>query len=241
MACNLLFGRQESAEELNLIAPDLHEFGAENLAVHSGLVKTHYFYSPQMPLAERTAAAIYVIRHPADVLVSNFYYAQRSSGTVEASRDDFDRYVDRFIESRGDPRWIQLGMGSWEANVRSWLGRRHSFPVIQLKYEELTADPKAACAVLARLIRPDSSALEVEAAVLNSSFDRMRELEAGDIRERRIGIFYKPYLQGAIESGRRFMRSGAVGDGSRLMTPDQRARLAKGFERLLAELGYTNT
>ena len=72
-----------------------------------------------------------------------------------------------------------------------------------------------------------------------ASFDRLRGIEAADIREKRIGIFYKPYLQPAINSGLRFMRSGAVGDAERLLTSDQRTRVAKAFEGLTAELGYS--
>jgi len=239
MACNLLFGQQKSAQGLNVYAPDIHEIGARNLAAHAGLVKTHFPWSAELPLADRTAAAVYVVRHPADVLVSNFHYDQRSAGTANGSGEKFDRYVDRFIQFRGDPRWVELGMGSWEANVRSWLGQRHPFPVAVIRYEALSADPKKMCATLAQLLRPNSSDLEISAAVANSCFDRLRELEAADIRERRIGIFYKPYLQAAIDSGRRFMRSGAVGDGQRLLTPEQRVRLAQAFESVLKALGYT--
>lgn len=238
MACNLLFGSQESAEGLNLLAPDIHEMGAHRLAAHSGLVKTHFPYSAALPLADRTAAAIYVVRHPADVLVSNFHYAQRSAGMANASRQEFDQYVERFIQFRGDPRWIELGMGSWEANVRSWLGRRQPFPVVALRFEALSADPKNSCQTMAQLIRPGSTEVEIDAAVRNSCFDRLRELEAADIREQRVGIFYKPYLKAAIDSGRRFMRNGAVGDGARLLAPEQQARLEEAFAPLIAELGY---
>ena len=238
MACNLLFGPQQSAEALSFLAPDIHEVGPQPLAAHSGLVKTHFLHSPALPLAERTAAAIYVVRQPADVLESNFHYSRRSAGLAGESREEFDRYVDAFIQHRGDPRWLQLGMGSWEDNVRSWLGARHPFRVIPVRYEDLTADPRKVCAMLAQLFRPESTDLEIDAAVANSSFDRMRELEAADIRERRIGIFYKPYLQAAIDSGRRFMRSGEVGGGARRLTPEQRVRLATTFNKLHAELGY---
>ncbi len=238
MACNLLFGPQQSAEALSSLAPDIHEAGPQALAAHSGLVKTHFLHSPALPLVERTAAAIYVVRQPADVLESNFHYARRSAGLGGESREEFDQYVDAFIQHRGDPRWLQLGMGSWEDNVRSWLRVRHPFGVIPIRYEDLTADPRKVCTMLAQQFRPASSAQEIDAAVANSSFDRMRELEAADIRERRIGIFYKPYLQAAIDSGRRFMRSGEVGGGARRLTPEQRARLATAFNRLHAELGY---
>jgi Sulfotransferase domain len=238
MACNLLHGAQDSAAGLSLLAPDIHEIGAQRLAAHSGLVKTHFPYSDELPLAERTAGVIYVVRHPADVLVSNFHYAQRSARMDNATRQEFDRYVERFIQFRGDPRWIELGMGSWEANVRSWLGQLQPFPVVAMRYEALSADPKKTCRTMAQVFRPGSSDAEIEATVQNSCFNRLREIEAADIREQRIGIFYKPYLQAAIDSGRRFMRRGTVGDGAQLLSAEQQARLAGTFAPLLAQLGY---
>jgi hypothetical protein len=239
LVCNLLFGRQESAAALNVLAPDLHESGALlEQSGHAGLVKTHFPYARALPLAERTAAALYVVREPADVLASSFHYAQRSGAAADESRRGFDRYVDDFVSHRGDPRFLQLGMGSWVDNVRSWLRVPHPFPVLTIKYEDLHADPVAVCRGLAQLLRPQSSAQEIDAAVANASFARMREVEEADIRERRFGIFYKPYLQSAIDSGRRFMRRGGVGDGDQLLTPEQRARVRAACEPLVTELGY---
>jgi hypothetical protein len=240
MACNLLFGRQESASALNVLAPDIHELGTRLVnSAHAGLVKTHFLYSPQLPLIERTAAAIYVVREPADVLASNFYYSQRSTGHSDETRAAFEQYFDSFALNRGDPRWISLGMGSWEDNVRSWLDAARFFPVLIVRYEDISTDARRVCATLARMLKPASSAEEIDAAVTNSSFERMREVEAADIREKRIGIFYKPYLQASIDSGKRFMRRGAVGDGVTRLTHDQRVRLRTAFAPLLLKLGYS--
>ena len=236
LACNLLYGRQDSAAALAVLVPDVHESApaiADSTAAM--LVKTHYAFCAGMPLRERTAAAIYVVRDPADVLVSNFHYIQRSTAIAGAA---FDDYVDSFIRHRGDPRWSQLGMGSWEENVRSWLAPRQTFPVLRLRYEDLTADPESACRAMARLLGLDRSASQVHEAVLNSSFQRMREVEEADIREQRLGIFYKPYLQHAVDSGMRFMRSGVVGDGAARLDRAQRARLRSEFRPVLAQLGY---
>ena len=238
MACNLLFGRQESASALAAFAPDIHETGNSAAAIPSGLLKTHFAFSPSLPCAERTAAAIYVVRDPADVLASNFFYAQRSAPGSDDSPAAFDRYFDKFVENRGDPRWISHGMGSWEDNVLSWLKTPHPFPVLRIRYEDLSADPAGACRAIAALLRPASTDEELRQAVLNSSFSRMREIERADIREKRVGIFYKPYLQASIDSGSRFMRRGVVGDGSARLSADQRMRLRSEFEPLLRELGY---
>lgn len=240
MVCNLLFGRQESAATLATLAPDIHETGAAERRMRGALLKTHFPFSGSLPLAERTTGAIYIIRHPADVLVSNFFYSQRSAGNADPSAADFDRYVEMFLEHRGDKRWIELGMGSWEQNVRSWLGGGLPFPVVRIRYEDMIDDAQGACRRIARLLRPESSAADLEQAVQNSSFSRMRDIERADIRSKRVGIFYKPYLQASIDAGNRFMRRGLAGDGVARLNPQQRARLRDAFGALLREMGYTD-
>jgi hypothetical protein len=237
LVCNLLFGRQDSAAALNELAPDVHEM--ETLPLEPpALLKTHHAFSPRLPYANETRAAVYIVRDPADVLASNFFYAMRRGGAAADSPGAFDRYVDQFIANRGDSLWIERGMGSWEDNVRSWLHGTHSFPVLRVRYEDLSADPERVCGAIAQLLRPESTEAEIERVVFDSSFERLREIERSDIRKRRVGIFYKPYLQTSIDSGLRFMRRGVVGDGAARLTPEQRARLRGAFEPLLVELGY---
>jgi hypothetical protein len=241
MVCNLLFGRQETAAALATLVPDIHEVPVPTLCGgQRALLKTHFTFSESLPFADRTAAAIYIIRHPADVLVSNFFYSQRSAGNTDPSTADFDRYVEMFLEYRGDKRWIELGMGSWEQNVRSWLQGALPFPVVRIRYEDMIDDPQGTCRSMARLLRPESSAADIEGAVQNSSFSRMRDVERADIRGKRVGIFYKPYLQASIDSGNRFMRRGLAGDGVARLNPLQRARLRDAFGALLQELGYAD-
>jgi len=242
MACNLLFGRQESAAALNTLVPDIHESaGPAERPTHAGVLKTHFPFGADLPFAEQTAAAIYVVRNPADVLVSNFFYSQRSAGNADPSAEDFEQYFEMFIKHRGDRRWIERGMGSWQENARSWLWGEKPFPVVRIRYEDLLQNPQQACRSMAQLLRPASSASDIEDAVGNSSFARMREVERADIREKRVGIFYKPYLQASIDSGNRFMRRGLAGDGIERLTPEQRTRLREAFAPLLQELGYASS
>jgi hypothetical protein len=238
MACNLLFGPQSSAAALNVMAPDIYEWGGHRLVDHSGLVKTHFCYSAALPLVERTAAAIYVIRHPADVLLSNFHYSQRATKAAMSSRAAFDRYVEEFLQHRGDPYWVGRGMGSWEDNVRSWLNAGSAVRVLPIRYEELQQDPRRVGGVLAKVFGLRRTSQQIEEAVSNSSFEKMRAVEDADIRERRIGIFYKPYLDGSIEAGRRFMRSGVAGEARRWLTPTQQAQIAEVFGPTMRQLGY---
>jgi hypothetical protein len=237
-----LFGRQESAAEIATRIPDIHEWrNTAGQPFGGGLLKTHFPFSENVPFARSTAAAIYIVRHPADVLVSNFFYSQRSAGNANPSAADLDEYVEMFIAHRGDERWIARGMGSWEENVRSWLTAGLPFPVIRLRYEDMLDNPHGACAAMASLVRPVSAAADIEQAVQNSSFSRMRDIERTDIRDKRVGIFYKPYLQASIDSGNRFMRRGLAGDGMARLNAAQQARLSDAFGALLSELGYARS
>src|ERR1700733_1261230 len=66
LACNLLYGRQDSAEALRAWVPDMHGSApAIANSANARRVKTHYAFGAAMPLMERTAAAIYVVLYPA--------------------------------------------------------------------------------------------------------------------------------------------------------------------------------
>jgi aryl sulfotransferase len=240
LACNLVFGPLDSAAQLNQLAPDVHELRTiSGLPERTLLMKTHFLCSPQLPLLSQTAAAIYVVRHPADVMVSNFHYSQRSAPATSASAaGPFDRYVDAFIREHGDPRWRELGMGSWDENVRSWIDAQGSFPVLRLRYEDLLADAAAVSGDIGRFLGLTRTPEQVAAAAANASFERMREIEERDIGSRSVGIFYKPYLQESIAAGLRFMRSGRSGDGARALSAEQRHRFDEALGPVARTLGY---
>jgi hypothetical protein len=239
LACNLVFGEVASAAALNQLAPDLHEAGASFEPPDQPLlVKTHYCYSPQLRFADRTAAAVYVLRDPADVLVSNFYYSGRSGSPGGDRVELFERYLETFIAARGDPRWVSMGMGTWEENVRSWLGQRERFPVLLIRYEELLSDGARVAGQLCQSLGIRRDAAAVTAALEHSSFGRMRQIEEADIRARRVGIFYKPYLQAPIDAGVRFMRAGTRGGAAQLLSDEQWRRFNAAFGELRREFGY---
>jgi len=239
LACNLLFGTVDSAAKLNQLAPDIHELGAAiETPTQPLLMKTHFPYSATLPLASHTAGAIYVLRDPADVMLSNFHYGKRSRSKLGDDKAAFDRYVDAYIAARGDPKWIKLGMGRWESNVRSWIGAKHSFPVLQIRFEDLIADGLKVAGLLCRCLGIVRSAESIADSVAASSFERMRQIEETDIGGRRVGIFYKPYLQQPIDAGLRFMRSGKSGEAARVLSPDQRRRFDDAFRSIGRELGY---
>ena len=239
LACNLVFGTVESAESLNRMAPDLHELSPAFVPPPQPLLmKAHYRFSPDLRFADRTVAAAYVLRDPADVMISNFYYRARSGTAIANEAAQLAQYVDAFIAAGGDPRWIKLGMGTWEQNVRSWTDPSHGFPVLRIRYEDVLNDGPATGARLCQWLGISRTPTQVAAALANCSFGRMRQIEEADIAARRVGVFYKPYLQGPIESGMRFMRSGSSGSAASALSDAQWRRFNAVFGDLRAEFGY---
>ena len=237
LVCNLVFGLQDSASALNQLAPDIHELAAvPELPAGPVFLKTHFPFSPTVPLAQHTAGALYVVRNPADVMLSNFHYWKRA-GAV-SSNNDLPQYIDRYLAARGDPQWIQSRMGSWDEHLHSWLGTQHPFPVLAIRYEDLLADGQQGAQRICAFLGLQRTPQEIAAAVAGASFRRMKEIEEADINNRKVGIFYKPYLQQSIGAGLRFMRSGEAGEAGRVLTPEQRSRVTGIFGPLMRELGY---
>ena len=239
LACNLVFGSVDSAAKLAELAPDVHELnGACEITSPRVLMKTHFPYSPRLPLAARTAAAIYVVRHPADVMLSNFHYSRRRCAAAGDDAAALERYVDSYIAARGDPRWLELGMGSWEENVRSWVSGAREFPIMRVRYEDLRADVLKLARSLCEFLGLVRTHEQIERAASGASFERLKDIEEADIRAQRVGIFFKPYLRPGIDAGVRFMRAGQSGEGARSLPAHQRERFAAAFGTLQRELGY---
>ncbi len=240
LICNLVFGPQESAAALSRLAPDIHEFAtAPAPPTQPVFLKTHFPFSAALPLGAHTAAAIYVVRDPADVMLSNFHYSRRSGTTAADDEAALQQYVEQYLAAQGDPRWITARMGTWSEHVGSWLGVRHPFPVLPLRYEDLLSNGRQGAERICSFLGLTRTAEEIERAVSGASFRRMKEIEEADIRSRNVGIFYKPYLEPSINAGLRFMRSGTAGDAVRSLTPGQRQRIAAVFGPLMRELGYS--
>jgi hypothetical protein len=103
----------------------------------------------------------------------------------------------------------------------------------------MLADPNAFGRMLSELLNAAATAEQIERAVADSSFERMRQIEEADIRAKRVGIFYKPYLEETIKTGLRFMRAGRAGEAARMLSPQQRTRFVSAFGAIMGELGYS--
>src|SRR5262245_48104400 len=189
MIANLIAGDVTSSRQVTRQVPDIHDgINGEHLfGNHTVIVKTHWKFWSGIPLREDMAGVVYLIRHPIDVLESNLNYAFQRSGALRKAADDAEvaklaqRWADDYIEHGGCSRFLDYGIGTWEDNVRSWLGKGLSVPRLLVRYEELLADPVSGLTKVARFLGSRKTDDDIAQAVTRSSRPRMREIEEQEI------------------------------------------------------------
>jgi estrone sulfotransferase len=125
------------------------------------------------PFDPRFRRVIYVVRDPRDVAVSLYHY-QRKRGLID---DDYpmEKFVPRFIAGNfAEPQRL----GSWGANVTSWLAlRENSADFLLCRYEDLRANTRQELNRIAFFLGVNASQELLAEAVERSSVNRMQSLE----------------------------------------------------------------
>lgn len=244
MLLNLIFGTQETTEKLDTLIPDIHKItGQLQIRANASiLIKTHFLLSPTMPLFNHSAGFIYIVRNPIDVMMSNLNYIFMKQGIENNSvirNKKKEQYIEQFIDLCGDPYSIRAGRGSWVEHVRSWITNTHGFPSLVLKYEDLLADPVAQLDKISHFLKLRSSTKELQVAVENSSFERMKEIEENELAQKIQGFYLDENSEKGIAAGNRFMFRGKADEGEKEISPSQKARLLKRFDSTLRLAGYS--
>ncbi|MEL7446828.1 MAG: sulfotransferase domain-containing protein, partial [Pseudomonadota bacterium] len=191
-------------------------------------VKTHaanirgHANDPLFP-PDVTAGAIYIIRNPLDVAVSYAHHANKDfDWVIDFMADDgggLDNWDDR--SSQNVPQLMQ----SWSANVLSWTDC-DDFPVAILRYEDMLEDTRSCLEAVAEFCRIESTPTALDAAIEACRF------EALQARESETGFPEKP------SADRPFFRAGRTGDGLRLLSANQIARVVKDHAGVMQTVGY---
>ena len=166
-------------EEADMLLPTLHRRRAALAAkagktifckVHDACRRTSAG-GPLIP-EEVTLGALYVLRHPLDVAVSDAFYSNLTFSQSVA------RLNNPHTEQAGvsEPQLLQV-LFDWSGHVRSWTGA--PFPVLAVRYEDLLADAPGQLGRMARFLRLEGAGDEgrLRRAAAFSSFDRLREAE----------------------------------------------------------------
>lgn len=236
MLYHALFGAPEQSLDVNRKIPDIHRRTEVDPPVDGRLLaKTHFAFSPQHPHAARTTRAVYIARHPADVLLSALNY-HRLNGSVPMDQGD-EQYARLFLKAGGDEFYRRAGFGTWEQHAASWNGQQQ-FPVHLTTYERLKADPAAELRAILGFCGIDVPDERIAAAVEATSFDSMRAMEQ---REKAEGADRRlfPGTEQATQAGVFFMNKGLTGQSlDERIAPGLDAALRERFATTMARLGY---
>lgn len=208
----------QSIEESLQIRPLVQRLIARSKPGHH-FVKTHSCVATihDVPLInpEVTAAAIYILRNPFDVVPS---FARHSGLTIDEMIDAMSNPNAVFRSVDG----IYEMVGRWDEHIESWLnapGLPHHF----VRYEDMIADTRAAMTKTLEFLRIPINQSQLKKAVRASSFSELRR------QERQQGFSERPDRMEA------FFVTGTSGGWRDALTPGQVARIRYEFEDALGK------
>jgi hypothetical protein len=184
------------------------------------LIKSHFPYNPAIPAIRLTNKAIYLIRHPIDVMMSAWDFVPLVTGGVrETQSPAFRAYVRRWVRSGGDafPEY-----GTWIGHVRSWLGQSN-IPVHLVTYENLVDSPERELTSILGFLGIQVPAERQRMAIDRSSMKSMATLESQEVENRINGIFFRDSLAVGYGQGHRFVNKGYRNSYETLLSSQERA------------------
>ena len=213
MLLEILAGQASGFANTNEMLPDVgkHEAGAPVLPGGGRLIKTHE------PFRAEYTKAIYLVRDPRDVALSEFAY-QKALGYAS---DDFDNYLERFLQTGVNP------FGSWINHATSWMNASDAgrSEILHVNFEELKQKPQEQLGRIVTFLQMPEVMGRIPGAIENNSLARMKEKE-------------KANPQRASAKGR-FIRSGSAGGWKSTFTDRQSQLMQQYAGSLMARLGYS--
>jgi len=204
-------------------------------------IKTHFALTPTHPLRGQTAKAVYVLRHPKDVLLSGLNYTRLAGAKPSPAADRV--YAEAFIARGGDHGFEAQGFGTWAGHARSWTDA--DFPVHAIRYEDLQRDAAGVLRGVLGFIGEELNAGvnddALRAAVKASSFDNLRALEVREKHDPGKQSLTKRLFVGdraAARQGAFFMNRGRSGQSLSAIGPGLDEAFDAAFAEALAEFGY---
>jgi len=229
-----LYGPITCSADVESKIPAIHKDPDLDLSAPGNIIiKTHFKMSDGMPHLSKTAAFVYVLRDPRDVLLSHLNYVQ-----LVGEQTTPEQYARRFIRYRGEPVWVERGFGTWPQHVRSWLATPR-FPRVLVRYEQLKQDPHARFQEVLRFLRIPIDPRRVDRAVEAASFENMKKLET---REKAQDAEHRlfPGSRHAMDEGVTFMNKGRSGQRLSHINPELDDLFDSAFGQALERLGYAS-
>jgi hypothetical protein len=189
------------------------------------LIKSHFAYNRALPSVRLTSKAIYLIRHPVDIMMSAWDFGGLIAGGVPDTQSSaFRAFARHWVETGGDyPQF-----GTWVNHVRSWLGQS-SIPVHLVTYENLVDRPESELKSILDFLGIEVAAERQHRAIERSSMKSMAALESKEVENRVDGIFFRNSLSAGYGQGHRFINKGYRKSYETVLTAEERAIAAKTF------------
>jgi len=253
MLQHLIHGPPQSSLDVEHGMPSIHteeSRGWKAAMERGGIVLTHKSFTAQVELFPRVDAFIQMVRHPADVVLSDAYYFALTQLDKKMAKEDGARsaevvmgelghlYLNNVLHYGKVPKQDRLGFGSWSENVSSWLDQRDRCPSILVRYEDLRLDAIAQLERICGFLGLERSPEALKEAADGSSVEAMKAMQEREIEAKISGRFYNPRHQEAYRAGLRFVRKGGVGQ-ELLRDPGVVSQLEEHFGSAMRRLGYT--
>ena len=208
--------RGETIADSIRIRPAVQRLIARSKPGHH-FVKTHSQVATihDVPLIspEVTAAAIYMLRNPFDVVPS---FARHSGRTID---EMIDAMVDPDAIFRSGDGIYEI-IGRWDEHIKSWL-EAPGLPSIHVRYEDMIADTQVQMTRVLDFLRIPVKQSQLKRSIRASSFSELRR------QERQQGFSERPAQMDA------FFVTGTSGGWREALTPVQVARIRHEFRDAL--------
>ncbi len=202
----------KSLEEWIKIRPKVLRLIAASKSGHH-FVKTHCQIgkvgATDLILPEVTAAAIYLIRNPFDIVPS---YARHYGGGID---DAIKRMTDPKA-SQGGPTQILEVIGRWDDHIETWTTAPGLSPYV-MRYEDMLADTGKAFRALFGFLGTPVDQDKLRRALKLTSFKSLQK------QERKMGFRERPPVM------KQFFARGTAGGWRQDLTPAQVARVRAEF------------
>jgi Sulfotransferase domain len=199
---------------------DIHAYPNADFAypLAPRVIKSHFSYNPTVPAVRLTSKAIYLIRHPIDVMMSAWDFGGLISGAAPDTRSPALRsYVQRWLVTGGD----YPPFGAWVQHVRSWLGQQN-IPVHLVTYQNLVDNPELELKRILEFLGIQVQAARQRIAIERSSMKSMAALESQEVENRVDGIFFRDGLAKGYGQGHRFINKGYRNSYQTVLTSEER-------------------
>ncbi|MEX0922335.1 MAG: sulfotransferase domain-containing protein [Rhodovibrionaceae bacterium] len=212
-------------DELASYRPQVHREMAK-LHPNPVLVKTHSILGAYNGIPfltpEVTAAAVYLVRNPLDIVAS---YANHRSLDLEEVVQRIGRENWVIGNPKSQTPAVPSYVSSWSTNVRSWTEKQQA-NILVLRYEDLLETPAETFSRLVRFFNLNRSEEEIARAIRFTTLGEFRKQEAAEGFHER------------SDAGGRFFRRGQAGGWREELTEDQASRIVERHREQMQRFGY---